>query len=107
MAQYKALGNMLETVLGVDYKLALFIGVAILTVYVVGGGMISAVWTDFIQMIVMIVGSLIVFIGGMRMVGGMSQMNAELTAINPDMVQAFHTTGPIGILLLFLISSFM
>lgn len=97
MAQYKALGNMLETVLGVDYKLALFIGVAILTVYVVGGGMISAVWTDFIQMIVMIVGALIVFIGGMKMVGGMSQMNAELTAINPDMVQAFHTTGPIGI----------
>jgi sodium/proline symporter len=32
MAQYKALGNMLQTVLGVDYKLALFIGVAILTV---------------------------------------------------------------------------
>ncbi|WP_262481584.1 sodium:solute symporter family transporter [Bacillus sp. CH30_1T] len=62
MAQYKALGNMLETVLGVDYKLALFIGVAILTVYVVGGGMISAVRTDFIQMIVMIAGVLIVFI---------------------------------------------
>ncbi|MBM7583992.1 SSS family transporter [Bacillus pakistanensis] len=97
MAQYKALGNMLQTVLGVDYKLALFIGVAILTVYVVGGGMISAVWTDFIQMIVMVFGSLIVFIGGMKMVGGMSQLNSEIANINPDMVQAFHTTGPIGI----------
>jgi sodium/proline symporter len=97
MAQYKALGNMLQTVLGVDYKLALVIGVAILTVYVVAGGMISAIWTDFIQMIVMIVGSLIVFIGGMKMVGGMSQLNAEIASINPDMVQAFHTTGPIGL----------
>ncbi|QTC41561.1 sodium/proline symporter [Bacillus sp. V3] len=97
MAQYKALGNMLQTVLGVDYKLALFIGVAILTVYVVGGGMISAVWTDFIQMIVMVAGALIVFIGGMRMVGGMSQLNSELAGMNPDLVQAFHTTGPIGI----------
>jgi sodium/proline symporter len=97
MAQYKALGNMLQTVLGVDYKLALFIGVAILTFYVVGGGMISAVWTDFIQMLIMVTGALIVFIGGMRMVGGMSQLNTELSTINPDMVQAFHTTGPIGI----------
>ncbi|WP_066172606.1 sodium/proline symporter [Bacillus marinisedimentorum] len=97
MAQYKALGNMLQTVLGVDYKLALFIGVAILTVYVVAGGMISAIWTDFIQMIVMVAGALIVFIGGMKLVGGMSQMNAELGAMNPDFVQAYHTTGPIGI----------
>jgi sodium/proline symporter len=97
MAQYKALGNMLQTVLGVDYKLALMIGVAILTIYVVGGGMISAVWTDFIQMIIMVAGSLIVFIGGMKLVGGMSQMNSELTAINPEMVHAYHTAGPIGI----------
>ncbi|WP_245837358.1 sodium/proline symporter [Virgibacillus phasianinus] len=97
MAQYKALGNMLQTVLGVNYELALFIGVAILTVYVVAGGMISAVWTDLIQMIVMVVGSLIVFIGGMKMVGGMNQLNAEVSAINPDMVNAYHTAGPIGI----------
>lgn len=96
MAQYKALGNMLQTVLGVDYKFALFIGVAILTVYVVAGGMISAIWTDFIQMMVMVAGSLVVFIGGMKMVGGMSKLNEEVAAINPDMVQAFHITGPIG-----------
>jgi sodium/proline symporter len=31
------------------------------------------------------------------MVGGMSQLNSELAGINPDMVQAYHTTGPIGI----------
>lgn len=96
MAQYKALGNMLQTVLGVNYELALFIGVAILTVYVVAGGMISAIWTDFIQMIVMVIGSLIVFIGGMRLVGGMTQLNTELSAINTDMVSAYHTAGPIG-----------
>ncbi|MDQ0216115.1 SSS family transporter [Oikeobacillus pervagus] len=93
MAQYKALGNMLQTVLGVRYEVALFIGVAILTVYVVAGGMISAVWTDFIQMIIMVAGSLIVFFGGLRLVGGFSQMNRELTQINPDLTQAFHTNG--------------
>ncbi|WP_246206635.1 sodium/proline symporter [Virgibacillus ihumii] len=97
MAQYKALGNMLQTVLGVDYQIALFIGVAILTIYVVAGGMISALWTDFMQMIVMVVGSLIVFIGGMNLVGGMTQLNNEISSINPDMVNAFHTAGPIGI----------
>ncbi|MGN1402378.1 MAG: sodium/proline symporter [Bacillus sp. (in: firmicutes)] len=97
MAQYKALGNMLQTVLGVEYKTALLIGVAILTFYVVGGGMVSAVWTDFIQMLIMVIGALIVFIGGMRMVGGMTQMNSELSSVNPEMIQAFHTTGPIGI----------
>ncbi|RYG73048.1 sodium/proline symporter [Lentibacillus lipolyticus] len=97
MAQYKALGNMLQTVLGVDYQLALIIGVVILTFYVVAGGMISAIWTDFLQMLVMIIGSLIVFIGGMNLVGGMSQLNSDLSAINPDFVQAYHTTGPIGI----------
>ncbi|WP_010531789.1 sodium/proline symporter [Lentibacillus jeotgali] len=97
MAQYKALGNMLQTVLGVDYKLALIIGVVILTFYVVAGGMVSAIWTDFLQMIIMVVGSLIVFIGGMNLVGGMSQLNSDLSNINPDLVQAYHTTGPIGI----------
>ncbi|WP_262481583.1 hypothetical protein [Bacillus sp. CH30_1T] len=27
----------------------------------------------------------------------MSQLNSELASINLDMVQAYHTTGPIGI----------
>ncbi|WP_373893533.1 sodium/solute symporter [Virgibacillus sp. CBA3643] len=97
MAQYKALGNMLQTVLGVDYQLALIIGVAILTFYVVAGGMVSAIWTDFLQTLIMIVGSLIVFIGGMNLVGGFSQLNSDLSNINPELVQAYHTTGPIGI----------
>ncbi|SEA32135.1 sodium/proline symporter [Thalassobacillus cyri] len=97
MAQYKALGNMLQTILGINYGLALSIGVALLTIYVVAGGMISAIWTDFIQMIVMIAGSLIVFIGGMKMVGGMTNMNSQLSNINPDMVNAYHSTGSIGI----------
>lgn len=97
MAQYKALGNMLQTILGVNYGVALAIGVGLLTIYVVAGGMISAVWTDFIQMIVMIAGSLIVFIGGMRMVGGMTNLNNQLSSINPDMVNAYHSTGSIGI----------
>ncbi|WLR50368.1 sodium/proline symporter [Bacillus tianshenii] len=97
MAQYKALGNMLQTILGINYQMALLIGVTILTVYVVGGGIISAVWTDFIQMIIMVIGSLIVFIGGMNMVGGMTKMNTDLASINPDMVNAYHSTGSIGI----------
>jgi sodium/proline symporter len=59
--------------------------------------MISAIWTDFIQMIVMVAGSLIVFIRGMKMVGGMSVLNKEIASINPDMIQAYHSTGPIGI----------
>lgn len=88
---------MLQTILGINYGLALSIGVALLTIYVVAGGMISAIWTDFIQMIVMIAGSLIVFIGGMKMVGGMTNMNSQLSNINPDMVNAYHSTGSIGI----------
>ncbi|MFB4164276.1 sodium/proline symporter [Alteribacillus sp. JSM 102045] len=97
MTQYIALGSMIEVVLGVDYKWAVSIGVVILTIYVISGGMISAVWTDFIQMIVMVGGALIIFIGGLVMMGGMSELNTQIADIDPEMLNPYHSTGEITI----------
>ena len=109
LAQYKAMGNMLQTLLGCSYEVGVFIGLVCIAIYVTAGGIISVMWTDLIQMSMMIFCGLFMFFTGMSLVGGFSSMNATLAQVNPGLVSAYWDSGPnsfwivISFLILYLI----
>lgn len=102
LSQYKAMGNMLQTLLGVSYETGVFIGLVCIAVYVTAGGIISVMWTDLIQMSMMIFCGIFMFITGMYLVGGFSSMNATLASVSPNLVSAYWDGGGShGILMVF------
>lgn len=77
-------GKLFNTVFGVDYHIALFIGAIVILVYTFLGGFLAVCTTDFIQGMLMLIGILVVpiiawgFVGGdLANLIGQSGMNSE------------------------------
>lgn len=51
-----AVGWILSVVSGIDYTTALLIGTAVIVAYTIAGGLYSAIWTDFFQIHVALIG---------------------------------------------------
>ena len=92
VAQFKATGEIFSTILGLDYLSGLIIGAVVVGVYCVMGGYLASVWTDFIQGIIMVLGSIAIFTATAQAAfGGLSldllpQLNAALGAIDPNLL---------------------
>ncbi len=92
MAQFKATGEIFSAVLGMEYVQGLILGVTVVGVYSVMGGYLASVWTDFLQGIVMVVGSIIIFVAACNAAFGgiswdiFSQLNAALQQVNPGLL---------------------
>lgn len=92
-AQYKAFANMIQAIIPIGYLPALFIGVAVLTIYTIFGGLKSVIWADFFETIVMIFAAMFGFFYGLKLVGGISAANAALASVNPDFTRLWHVDG--------------
>ena len=92
LGQYKSIGEVVGVVLGIDYVPALFISVAVVGVYTIAGGYRASVWTDCVQGVCMVGGSIAVFVFTTRQVENwsLSGMNATLMERWPNML---HITG--------------
>ena len=92
VAQFKATGEIFSAILGLDYMHGLFIGAIIVGVYCIMGGYLASVWTDFIQGIIMIFGSIAIFVATAHAAFGgvssdlLSQINAALGSIDPNLL---------------------
>lgn len=92
VAQFKATGEIFSAILGIDYLSGLFIGSVIVGVYCIMGGYLASVWTDFIQGIIMVLGSVAIFAATAHAAfGGLSsdllpQLNAALGSIDPNLL---------------------
>jgi len=64
-------GTMLERVFGVSYTIGIVVSVALVAVYVAGGGMRSTILTDLLQSVLMIGIAVVVFASGIWMFGGL------------------------------------
>ncbi|GAA0257022.1 sodium:solute symporter family transporter [Haladaptatus pallidirubidus] len=83
-AQYAALGIIGALILPVNFFEALLIGLAIVGFYTVIGGMLAAIWSDAVQGVMMIVGSLLssyYIITGFP--GGVSGMISSISTSQP------------------------
>ena len=89
VSQWSSMGTVLESVLGVSYRTAVIIGAVIICAYVVAGGMLASMWTNFIQMIIMFVMAIVILVRSVNVAGGFAGMNLAAASIDPLYVQPF------------------
>ncbi len=73
---YKGSGNLLETMLNVDYRTALLITAAIVVFYTAIGGFRAVVVTDLIQGIIVLIGGITLFLTLLFILGGFDAISA-------------------------------
>ena len=89
VSQWSAMGTVLEPLLGISYRTAVIVGAVIICAYVVAGGMLASMWTNFIQMVIMFVVAIVLLIKAVGNVGGFTAMNLAAAAVDPNYVQPF------------------
>lgn len=88
-AQLTAGGKALELMLDWPIWIGILIGSALAVAYCFAGGIRASIWTDGIQSIVMMVGGLVLCVVAVKEVGGVSNLTAELRAIDPGLANIF------------------
>lgn len=79
-AQVTALGVIMSLIFGISLTVGAIIGSVIVAAYTIAGGMLAAVWTDFIQGLLMILMSVIAFVIATNSAGGWSGMLKTIAA---------------------------
>ena len=81
-----ALAKLLNQLLGWDYNIALWVCSGVVLLYVLKGGLTSAIYTEVLQFFMIVLGFAPVVYLGLKDVGGWSAMNHSLqgVAVNPS-----------------------
>ena len=91
VSQWIAMGTAIQATLGTGYKLSVIIGAIIISSYIIAGGMLASMWTNFIQMIVMFFVAIGLIVAGLVAVGGFTSMNEQIAMIDPGMISPWQT----------------
>lgn len=83
-AQFKAGSKALHVLFGWDYSTGAIIGSVIVFLYCLSGGIRASIWTDAAQSIVMIFAMALLFVVGVKEVGGLTSYWSKLDAISPS-----------------------
>ena len=67
---FSAGAKLFSSVFGLDYTLALVIGVAVILIYTFFGGFLAVCWTDFVQGFMMLISLMVVPVIALAMLGG-------------------------------------
>ncbi|WP_047981512.1 sodium/pantothenate symporter [Ornithinibacillus contaminans] len=92
-AQWIGGARLIESLTGMEYTTALFIFALSVLVYVTVGGFRAVALTDAIQGSVMLLGTLILLIATIIAGGGISNIIADLSAENPNLITPFGAEG--------------
>ena len=93
VAQWQASGILLSVTFGTDYLVGMLIGGAVVLAYTIMGGYLATVYTDFMQGVVMFIGTHILFWSAISKVGGFNALNDQLALINPGLVTPWGPDG--------------
>jgi len=85
-AQYLAGGIVLEAVFGLEQSLGVVLLAALALSYTVVGGMLFSVYSDVVQVAVLVGGLLLATTVGVAQVGGLAALSADATAVDPQLV---------------------
>ncbi|MBR1729876.1 MAG: sodium/proline symporter PutP [Selenomonadaceae bacterium] len=86
---FVAAGKLFETVFGLPYELAIFIGAGSVVFYTLVGGFLAVSRTDFIQGVMMFFAILIVPVCGAMMIGGFGETITAIENYNESMFHPF------------------
>ncbi len=93
VSQWVSMGTAVQVALGTGYKASVIIGAVIITLYIIVGGMLASMWTNFIQMVIMFLVAGILVVTGLSAVGGFTSMNTQLAAIDPQLLNPWSAGG--------------
>src|SRR3954464_814725 len=80
---------LLENSFGMDYKVALWVGAAVILSYTLFGGFLAASWTDFIQGILMFLALIIVPIVAIYELGGWNETVQQIGNIDTSYLDVY------------------
>lgn len=89
---------LLENSFNVDYKLALWIGAAVILSYTLFGGFLAASWTDFIQGILMFLALMIIPIVAIIQFGGWEKTINQIGSIDTSLLNVYSGATLIGVI---------
>lgn len=92
-AQWIGGARLIQSLVGIPYTSALFIFAVSVLVYVTIGGFRAVALTDAVQGTIMFVGTLILLVATVIAGGGVSNIIADLRAINPNLITPFGADG--------------
>ena len=93
VTQWASMGVMVSSALGLSYIPSVLIGAVVISAYVIAGGMLASMWTNFIQMLIMFLMAIWIIWDSMYRVGGFTEMNLALATINPEFVEPWWKEG--------------
>ena len=82
-------GKLFESTFGVDYQLAVILGMLSVVSYTLFGGFLAVCWTDLIQGLLMAAALLIVPVMALEISGGAELVFSEIEQINPHLTNMF------------------
>ncbi|PAQ14014.1 sodium/panthothenate symporter, partial [Bacillaceae bacterium SAOS 7] len=88
-AQWIGGARLVESITGLSYTTALIIFAASVLIYVIIGGFRAVAITDMVQGVIMVVGTLILFIAALKAGGGMENIMGTLRAENPNLLTPY------------------
>jgi len=91
-------GKLFESSFGLNYELGLYVTAGVVVAYTLFGGFLAVSLTDFVQGCIMFVALVLVPIVTINQVGGVAEMHSSISAINPELFNAFSGMSIIGIL---------
>ncbi len=83
-------GKLFNTVFGIPYHYALFLGAFVIVFYTFAGGFLAVCWTDFIQGVMMFIAIIIVPISAIIVLGGFSTSFTAMHIIDPNVFNPFY-----------------
>ncbi|TRM11258.1 sodium/panthothenate symporter [Lentibacillus cibarius] len=95
-AQWIGGARLIESLVGIPYTTALFIFALFVLIYVTIGGFRAVALTDAIQGAIMFVGTLILLIATIIAGGGISNIIANLSAENPNLITPYGVDGSLS-----------
>lgn len=93
VVQWAAGARALEGLFPVSYTQGLVIMVVIVGLYTLGGGVLAASYTDFVQMIMMMASGILVFGATFTLFGGFEGLNTVLYSADPALTNVINPAG--------------
>lgn len=89
VAQWIGGARLVESLTGLSYTTALIIFAASVLIYVVIGGFRAVAITDMVQGLIMVAGTVILFVAALKAGGGMEKIMMTLGAENPNLLSPY------------------
>jgi SSS family transporter len=68
--QFLAIGKILNVLFGINFTISYIVAIIVVVIFTYMGGIMAVVWTDFIQMIIILIGLISILIIGTNAAGG-------------------------------------